>query len=242
MSMILPLLLACSFSINNSKNKYGARVETKRSVGKSFERISIKGSIDVHYMQSNDNRIVVVAPHELINLVKTEVVHNQLDIYCVEKNLNNADIDVYVYAPTLAQVQINGSGDFKAGSIENNTPFVAQIAGSGDIGIGKLSCSKATIGVKGSGDINIKQLTCQGASLDIAGSGDAEIGFYNADDININIAGSGDVTSTLTRCGTVNCSVRGSGDITLNGDARQINKSVHGSGKISTKHVTMRNR
>ena len=53
--------------------------EERRAL-KNFERITLLGSLDVHYMQADSFSVVVKGPVKAIKNVETEVEHNTLKV------------------------------------------------------------------------------------------------------------------------------------------------------------------
>ena len=194
---------------------------------KDFDGIAISYPAEVTYIPSETFSVEVKAPEKVKENMIIKVKDGVLQISPQEmwgKNKrylilngysnNNEDVKITVKAPTIKEVSIAGSGDFKCNSTMKTTKLVLSVAGSGDI--------------------DIKNIEAQFVSASIAGSGDIDAGLTKVAKTEASIAGSGDIDMKFSDCGHVEANLSGSGDIELSGDIKSLSKNIMGSGDFHT--------
>ena len=199
--------------------------EQRRNL-RGFERIELRGSLDVEYRQSASYSVVVKAPKRVINKVETRVEAGKLIVNMRGEgkflNLGVAssdDVKVYVSSPDLISVELKGSGDFDGKGHIDTDNLKLTLTGSGDMAFDDIICDGIDVSVKGSGDVDVKKVKTLKADINLIGSGDVKMTF----------ADSGTVTSKLV----------GSGDIKLRGTVKEHHSQVRGSGDIETAMLTV---
>ena len=93
--------------------------------------------------------------------------------------------------------------------------------------------------ITGSGDIAVGTLNATDASIRISGSGSAEIESIKADKITITITGSGDIYLNCKDAGDIVVRITGSGDVELKGNARSLEQKITGSGRINMNGLSL---
>lgn len=184
----------------------------------SFISISQIGSVDIVYKQSDKCTVVVDAPNDVIDKVKTSVDDGCLTVKYESnsdwRNFNRAGcVTVTVTSPDLVGVSIAGSGSFSADGLVDTDIMNLSVAGSGDITMKNLQCDRLKASVAGSGSLCLDSVRTLASSLSVAGSGDIKAHFLQS--------------------GPLNCSVAGSGDITVSGQVSHIDQTSVGSGDIN---------
>lgn len=194
---------------------------------KDFDGIAISYPAEVTYIPSETFSVVVKAPEKVKENMIIKVIDGVLQISSQEmwgKNKrylilngyssNNEDVKITVKAPSLNEVSIAGSGDFKCNST--------------------MKTQKLVLSVAGSGDIDINNIEAQFVSASISGSGDIDAGLSKVAKTEASIAGSGDIEMKFSDCGHVEANLSGSGDIELSGDIKSLSKNIIGSGEFHT--------
>jgi hypothetical protein len=196
------------FHANTLRGSGIERVET-RDVG-SFQGIEIQnGGTDVDVTIGSPQQVTIAADENLIDAITTEVHDGTLRIGMKHgsysfKSSRKATITV----PSLEAVSITGSSDVVVRGIDAPR-FKVAISGSGSIrAVGRTDRLDASIA--GSGDLELFDLQARSAGVSITGSGEARVSAHES----------------------LSASVSGSGDVRYRGDARNVTKSVTGSGSI----------
>ena len=207
---------ALDISSDDASNK-GKRVMETVSV-KPFEKISVAGSFDVHYVQGETTSVKVEGP---VKYLRQTVVANDGQTLRIKTKRgvwrSMEDVNVYITSPDLTHVSMAGSGEFDAEGMVDTDNLTLELAGSGEIDFKQLVCDNLNIQVAGSGDVDVESVDVNKADMQIAGSGDIKVHFVRADFVSAQVAGSG--------------------DIRLSGKAKQVDKKVAGSGDIDTSRL-----
>ena len=207
---------ALDISSDDASNK-GKRVMETVSV-KPFEKISVAGSFDVHYVQGETTSVKVEGS---VKYLRQTVVANDGQTLRIKTKRgvwrSMEDVNVYITSPDLTHVSMAGSGEFDAEGMVDTDNLTLELAGSGEIDFKQLVCDNLNIQVAGSGDVDVESVDVNKADMQIAGSGDIKVHFVRADFVSAQVAGSG--------------------DIRLSGKAKQVDKKVAGSGDIDTSRL-----
>ncbi len=222
---------ACAQNRVTASKKY----ITKEVKVNSFNSIRIQGSQDVVFTQASKSSVEVYGSDNIIEL---------MDIYAEDGTLvikfkkgvsimNSGKLEVRVSNPTLANVSIQGSGDFKlANGIKGEQNMKFSIQGSGDIQGSNIACGQFGLSVQGSGDITLGNIDAKQVDVQISGSGDIALGKINAGQVRAQIAGSGDV-SFSGKCEEASFSIAGSGNISADDlKSEKTTASISGSGDL----------
>ncbi len=149
-------------------------------------------------------------------------------------NLKPTKFLIELTAPTIEEIRITGSGDFRF-----VTPFEARRLKISTTGSGNVVFEEATevqdlgIRIAGSGDAIFKEIaTIEDFTMSIAGSGKLKCKHLIADHANLSVAGSGDmeIESGVVRSAKV--SVAGSGSIETRCQIESMDYNIAGSGRI----------
>ena len=220
------------------------KVTTQQNL-KYFKRIVMSTPYDVHFVQGESNTVKLVGPQAEVSSVVLRVSGETLYIERAAKRsrmffTSSDDVDIYITSPDLTQLEIKGSGDFKAARRVDTDQLTVSINGSGDIDFKDIICDKLVASINGSGDIEFGFVECVNAEASLRGSGDIDFKRLKADKVQFSVKGSGDIEANLNNAGNVNCEVFGSGTIKLAGVAKNLNKNIRGSGNVETHRLQLR--
>ena len=213
----------------------------------AFEEIEINGSPTVYFKQADSCSVVVKGPEETIKDIITEkagkalVIRNRGKVGIFNISFHDyANLSVYVTAPDIVGVYLNGSGDFISEErIDTDNMHIA-LRGSGDIDVKNLICDKCDVELIGSGDIDMDRLEAQDVSTSLIGSGDVDLNLWNVMETSLLLRGSGDIGVNFKQgCHTVSCELNGSGDISLSGKVRRFSQQKHGSGDVNIDNLNV---
>jgi hypothetical protein len=220
------------------------KVTTQQNL-KYFKRIVMTTPYDVHFVQGDKNTAKIAGPQAEVSSVVLRVSGETLYIERSSKRSSiffssSDDVDIYISSPDLTQLEIKGSGDFKAARRVDTDHLTVSVTGSGDIDFKDIICDKLVASINGSGDVEFGFVECVNAEASLKGSGDIDFKRLKADKVQFSVKGSGDIEANLNNAGNVNCEVFGSGTIKLAGVAKNLNKNVRGSGYVETHRLDLR--
>lgn len=259
------LLNSCVISYNRStvvgsySENGGDYVEEISKLGR-FHEIEAHGPFNVHFIQSDTDKVLLEGTEESVKAVMVDVTDDKLVLRLENGIYKNLILKVTVYAPSVTEFCSAGSGDIydcdghdegkndveyicngsgdlfvlnlKCGDLEGHSN------GSGDMSIRSVCCDDLEIGSNGSGDVTLEDITARGAiDMNSNGSGSMRAErITNSDsdaDLSLTTRGSGDaILDEVNIKGDIDLKTSGSGSITVNGSCNDARASTHGSGSI----------
>lgn len=122
------------------------KVTTQQNL-KYFKRIVMTTPYDVHFVQGDKNTAKIVGPQAEVSSVVLRVSGETLYIERSSKRSSiffssSDDVDIYISSPDLTQLEIKGSGDFKAARRVDTDHLTVSVTGSGDIDFKDIICDK----------------------------------------------------------------------------------------------------
>ena len=208
--VMLPWLGGCTSSVNIIHGA-GSVVSRDFDVA-NFTAITIGGSHEVIYRQSENSSVTVTMHENLFEHLEVEVQGNTLRVGFargVGINMGSGVSRVYVYTPYLNEATLSGSVRAVDWDAIYADSFTIAISGSGSGNFhGNVDSFNATI--SGSGRVLAEELQTKDASIRVSGSGNVAIAV--SDNLDVNISGSGRVnyignpavTSSISGSGRIN--------------------------------------
>lgn len=227
----------------------------------TFNSISAKGSIEIEYVVSDSSYIEIEAGKNLLPHLRTDVNDCKLNIqldnaggqpyfssdnrtfhFRPKDGINNPNVKVKVFSPSLEEIQIAGATDFKADSLSTTEHFKVSSAGNADINIKHIACNEAKIEIAGQSDVEIGNITCQNINIETAGQSDFKLNVNGADNTEVSVAGQCDAEITFNKCNRAGINVAGASDLTLKGTLNILDKHVVGHCSMDTDELKLTNK
>lgn len=238
------LLSSCVFRINPKESKIkpaesaeAAIIMADSAAAKGFTRIEANGSFDVYYTQGDT--LSIRLDGDTASTRRT-IVHGDGKTLTISTARDKAFIQggkyqmkVHVTSPVLTDASVRGAGDFIAERGISSSKLSLAVAGSGDIKVKGVKADDFSIEIAGSGDAYASGISAKKANFSIAGSGGVTIDSIKADNFTGSIAGAGDIKVTQADINKASCDIAGAGDIDIQGDVKNIEKSVAGAGSVN---------
>lgn len=231
-----------SCNVVNEKDKSDKEISTEIKVS-DFTDISLDGSHNVYFIQGNQTSVKVSGTEDAINDMNIYTKGNTL--YITQKSdkiysfrifrKNHQSVDVYVTSPNLRVVNILGSGYFCSNSNIDTDKMALNLIGSGSIKMKDIICDNSEINVSGSGTIEIEGLNTAKSNIGIPGSGSISIDNTNINNITCGVTGSGTIELNNAKIEYAHSSIIGSGNIEIQGNVKEHNEEIVGSGSVNIK-------
>ena len=257
---ILSILLALAVSTvkncnENDCDNYGDTTCTAKV--DSFNKIVAHGVASVFFTQGNEFNIEIEGDKISVECLKLEVKNGTLyisdDTNKRDENNNkkhwwqyifnnsngnngNHRINIYITAPDLEKVQMEGVGSFTVNEnlkLDHNFDF--QSGGVGSAHFNSVSCINADIHHEGVGSLSINKFECENINIEQGGVGSAKINL-NAQDVKLNSSGVGSVTLN-TQCRKIDISASGIGSTTVYGTADDYTVVKSGIGSVNVSEL-----
>ncbi len=257
--IICTALISCTFNLNGESFggetvKGNGNIVTRNYDVTAFNEISASLPATVNFTVSDHYTCTVTVDENLFDYLEIKVKDNDLNLRKSNEHknvrLDATEFVIEVSAPSVEDINLAGSGTFKALSPLNGKKLDVNVAGSGDIyfqelvtvdkielnvaGSGTLVCENLVAesldgNIAGSGDLMVRQGAVKKAEVSVAGSGDIDLA-CDIDTLEADIAGSGDIVAKVN--GTLEYNIIGSGDISYYGDAEAKGQKM-GSGSVT---------
>lgn len=231
-----------SCNVVNEKDKSDKEISKEIKVS-DFTDISLDGSHNVYFIQGNQTSVKVSGTEDAINDMNIYTKGNTL--YITQKSdkiysfrifrKNHQSVDVYVTSPNLRVVNILGSGYFCSNSNIDTDKMALNLIGSGGIKMKDIICDNSEINVSGSGTIEIEGLNTAKSNIGIPGSGSINIDNTNINNVTCGVTGSGTIELNNAKIEYAHSSIIGSGNIEIQGNVKEHNEDIVGSGSVNIK-------
>lgn len=231
-----------SCNVVNEKDKSDKEISKEIKVS-DFTDISLDGSHNVYFIQGNQTSVKVSGTEDAINDMNIYTKGNTL--YITQKSdkiysfrifrKNHQSVDVYVTSPNLRVVNILGSGYFCSNSNIDTDKMALNLIGSGGIKMKDIICDNSEINVSGSGTIEIEGLNTAKSNIGIPGSGSISIDNTNINNVTCGVTGSGTIELNNAKIEYAHSSIIGSGNIEIQGNVKEHNEDIVGSGSVNIK-------
>lgn len=166
--------------------------------------LDTSGDVDI---TEGEPSLTIHAPANVLDRLTSEVRSGVLELGRRGGPMAfGGDIRYELTVPSLASIEINGSGDVTS-TVVGDALTIA-ISGSGDVTVSGRADS-LDVEIDGSGEVDADDLEVADATVEISGSGDAE----------------------LHVTGTLRVDISGSGSVTHRGGAR-VDADISGSGSV----------
>ena len=216
--------------------KGNGKVITKEYQFADFDEISCVGPAEFTYEQSEAAPSVTVTIDEnLLPYLEVKVKGSELHVgpktegmLGRSKDLRPTVFKIKGNSKALEEVNLAGSGSFKADQMVRTKELELNLSGSGTMRIAMLQADELEGNVAGSGNLILKGKVRE-AKYNVAGSGDVKAEDCESEEVEGNVAGSGNLEVYAVRELTGN--IVGSGDIFYKGDPK-VKSSCIGSGKV----------
>ena len=196
-----------------------------------FNGIESEISGNVIYTQGNDYKVELTAQQNILNVMETPVLSNQL-VVRFKNNVrvkSHEQITINVTAPTITGIGLSGSGNVSVLSPLTGGDFSFRLSGSGDMSLPTITCNNLETNISGSGSITIAGGTANTENFKISGSGDIDARNVLAKNVSTTTSGSG--TLRVTASEKLDVKISGSGSVYYWGTPI-VSTDISGSGRI----------
>ena len=239
-AIISALFASCTIRKIDKDEEHSDKMTTKDIDAKDFNKIQVAGSADVEFTQDSTYRVSLDGDEETLSKVEVTVSNGTLVIKNKTKKVginNNRDYKVYVSAPELIGIDINGAGKFEADSIATKS-FDAEINGAGKVKIEHLTCENCSSVVNGeitgAGQIELEDVTANAVNIKVTGAGQIDIEENNVEKSVFSVSGAGQIEGEFNDCGSLEGNVAGVCNRKLKGNVKFFKSSSTGVGNFNT--------
>lgn len=203
-----------------------------------FTKIMADGNIDVVYTQGDDYETILHGNKNVFDYYDIKSDNGTLTIAAARNHRGSLPtLTLYVTAPTLEKVEMNGTGDVDMKEPVSFDQFEVVSNGTGDLDIRDITCTgDFNIYIYGTGDADIRSASCVNSVFTITGTGDIKAGNLKANGISAICGGTGDIELKVD-CKKITAKANGTGEIEIEGRAHTFVREASGLGKIDSKKL-----
>jgi hypothetical protein len=244
---ILALTLnSCDYYLDSVTGS-GNKTTEYRSL-KTFRDIEAGGAFQVYLVDGESHTLTIVADHNLIPFISTDVEGQTLKIRSEARFINTGPIKIYLSADRIDGVRLSGAAIFEAEEIINTRALDLRMSGASkadmevdcqDFDLRMSGASKATLTISAN-DADVRM--SGSSSLTLAGnieemearlSGASELyGFdTQVEDCEVRVSGAGKVNIKVLSA--LNVRASGSGTVIYDGTPADIETNTSGAGRVS---------
>jgi len=212
----------------------GNTIVEERLVNQSFESIELNNKINLIVTQDSVISLKVEAGSNLMPLITTDVINNQLiiksDNKCSFLRSYSKPINVYLSMPNLKKIVYTGNGDITSTNVLSFSPLtIESFGGTGSINLALVSEQITILQHSGPADFNLIGSTKELYVYSIS-SGWFFLNQLNAQSVHVNSSGIGDVIVNASN--TLLVELRSIGNVNYYGSPVLSITDHSGSGEV----------
>lgn len=233
-AILISILMTGTMSIfaqnfNNASVEGNGIMETRSIKTTAYDKIDIRGSMEVFLSQGKEGNITVEAEENVQDFILIESNGEVLTVgFKSNTSLQNImKIKVHVPFQDLSGVSVSGSSNVDSSDIISAKTFDLNIKGSGAMSL-NLDITKLNIELGGSGKMELKGVA-EDMSINSRGSGKINAEKLICKNVDASISGSG--RAIVHAQNNLKTKIRGSGTVKYAGSPVKVNAKASGSGK-----------
>tara|TARA_B100000809_G_scaffold162008_1_gene159314 strand:+ start:14545 stop:15261 length:717 start_codon:yes stop_codon:yes gene_type:complete len=225
--VLVASITSCHFDLGH-ENGNGNVTTQERAVNQDFDKVRGSSGIDIYLTEGSENKIVVEADENLIDLIETIVTNGKLIIRS-SKNIGRSKAKkVHVTFIKLSSIEASSGADIIGKSVIKNETINLDCSSGADLEV----------------EVFAKELyaeTSSGADLDVSGKASAmyanassgsELNAKNLNTITCNAKASSGADIIVTVQDKINAKASSGGDIRYYGDPVSVTKKDGKTGNI----------
>ncbi len=212
--VLFAVLLSCIVFTSCRKHfiKGEGHIVTETRYLEEIDAVELNGSENLEIISATENKVEITGYHNLLPVYESKVRKGKLILQIDDEyiNVKNNNIRVRLYTTGINRIDINGSGNVRAGE-HIGIRMKATVNGSSTINFGENHFTDLAVTINGSGKINAKEAVSETVYADISGSGDIDVTVTKY--LNVTISGSGTVDYWGNPTEGVDTNISGSGKV-----------------------------
>lgn len=214
----------------NISSKEGTGIIKSKTIKMEFEGIKVAQSIKAEVVQSDEEKIVVTAPADIIEDVLVENISGKVYIHFKPSfNISARNVAVKIFAKDFSSLEASSSADIKVRDKFTQEKTDIEVSSSASIS-GNLEANEMSIDVSSSGEFS-GEIWAVNLKSEVTSSGDIVIsGKAKNTDFSVSSSGTLNAKKLTTENATITAS--SSGDVSISVSS-QLNASASSSGDIT---------
>ena len=222
-------LTSCQFDMNiGHVNGNGNVVTEEREVNQDFDQVRGSRGLDVYLTEGNENKIVVEADENLLDLIETEISNGKLTITS-SKNIGRAKSKkVHVTYVKLNKIEASSGADIIGNSVIKSETLVLDSSSGADIEV-EVFTKELYAETSSGADIEVSG---KATSLNARASSGSDLDAKKLEVINCKAKASSGADITVNVQGNLDAKASSGGDVKYYGNPVSVTKKDGSSGSI----------
>lgn len=203
-------MIGCTCNVNLGNGKNGkvvtceGPVVTNSFAFTDFDAIVVNGHADLEFTQTAETYSVSVeANEEVFQHLNYRVEGNTLILETLDKvNIRAEEYDIFISAPILKNIEINGATDAKIASLHQEEKLEIEVNGAGDMELKYITVPGLSIEINGAADLECQGLDVGELTIEVNGAGDVELE-GKAQNCSLNVSGAADIDASKLDCAQI---------------------------------------
>lgn len=218
------LATSCVYSLNlNMNNRVVCKgeVKTEQMDLGDFNQIVLNGAADLEIFQAETCQVKVEANEEVFQYLDYRVEDGTLVLETKKDGksiqISAKTFNVYVKAPLLESVVVNGAADANLHAYTSDKDLVMMVNGAGDVEMDSIKVPSLSFTINGAGDLEANSIDVEKLYVSVNGAGDVDVS-GKAGYAKLSVTGAGDIDAYNLDCPQVDKSKAGVASIRLKKD------------------------
>lgn len=206
---------------------------TQKTFDGSIDQIQVSTSINAEVIKSNDERVVISAPSDIMEYIKVNNIDGKVRIYVNSgfgNNVSTKNVKAKIYVKDFTSLSADSSADMKVNDTFTQDKIEIYVSSSASIDASNLEANDFKIDVNSSGDFSGK-VWAVNLNTYASSSGDITI-FGKAKNAMLDANSSGDVKATDLIIENAKLSSSSSGNISAS-VSKNLIANANSSGEIT---------
>lgn len=223
---IFTVTTSCSFAFTGIKGD-GNVVKQERNVG-PFSGIDVGGAFKVYLTQGDQEKVVVEADENLMDVIETEVHGGTLKISTKEDIRDSKALNIYITFKTLHELEVSGAchltgeNKFSLGDLE------LDCSGASDVVL-KFSAESVEMDCSGASKVELYG-SAEKVELDLSGASSLDAFEFEANKLEADVSGASHGRMTVKE--TLSADVSGAAGFKYKGEPTINDIDVSGAGSL----------
>ena len=229
-ALILAILLSfqsgCTFAFNGVKGD-GNVVKQERTIG-SFNEIEVGGAFRVFLSQGNEEKLIVEADENLLDIITTEVRGNTLEI-STNKDIRNYDaLNIYLTFKEIEELDISGACKLSADNKLRFDDLDLECSGASNVEL-KFSANNLDMDFSGASDVELYG-SADKVELEVSGASNLDAFEFETNYFDIDVSGASHAKIFVKE--ELSAEVSGAASLKYKGSPVITNHDVSGAGSM----------
>jgi hypothetical protein len=220
---LFSILSSCAVGVAGNGN-----VTEKNREVESFNGISASGMFQIHFIQSDNISLKVVADDNLHELIETYVNDRVLSVRTTESIRNAKKLELYISAPSLSFLDLSGAVSVDNKGEISGERLMIQTSGAAEINL-NVRVEEIEIGCSGATEVDLRG---RADKVEINASGATEIKMIELEALrmSLDLSGASEVKVNVTK--ELRVSASGASEIVYRGNPKLSRSDLSGASSI----------